>query len=109
MTWRSAYCYKPRLSRSHRGKYLSLDPDYLWLGKKNRRCGGILESGCVQKRLKLEELRLRRSVQDDGRCGLGIDYFKIVEFRTDGITMSRLLATNTSLTTSAFPRSNPFR
>src|SRR6266403_4969991 len=29
MAWRSAYCYKPRLSRRHRGKYLSLDAELL--------------------------------------------------------------------------------
>src|SRR5260370_1500563 len=35
---------------------------------------------CVQKQLKLEQLRLCRSVQDDGRCGLGIVNSRIVEF-----------------------------
>ena len=33
----------------------------------------------------LKQLRLCRSVQDDGRCGLGIVNFRIVELRAHGI------------------------
>ena len=38
-----------------------------------------MESGCIQKQLKLEELRLRRSVQDDGRCRLEAQEKNMIE------------------------------
>ena len=39
---------------------------------------------CVQKQLKLEQLRLCRIVQDDGPCGLVIVNSRIVEFPAYG-------------------------
>ena len=45
---------------------------------------------CVQKQLKLKQLRLCRSVQDDGRCGLGIVNSRIVEFSAYGIPAHEL-------------------